>query len=420
MIKTVLVNGASGVLGSQIALQTAVSGFDVIVYGRSDGSIERAKTKMESYIPRYKGESNVSHDEKDVQKAYEENVTFSTDLEKSAKEADLIIEAILEKEEAKKDFFKQLSEIDIPEETIFATNTSSLRPSNFMEATGRTDRFLALHFQNEIWKRNIAEVMGTSETSDEVVKTVEQFAKDIEMDPIVMKKEQPGYINNTLFIPFVNESLRLFGTGEGAPYDIDRAWMKATNSPQSPAPFSAIDIVGFGTPPEIAEEQIEKDPSLSDKDREGLKYAVRFLRDSIQLGRGGKVQGEGFYHYDDNKPEFLDDDFLEDYPDISIEDYGKETGDENKDKAIYLFTRVSTALITGALELYAKGAADVEDIDKVWRSSSQSDLGPFDLIKKIGADKVYDVLSKSFADIKDDPQKELHDKMLDALKENKF
>ncbi|MCI5775833.1 MAG: 3-hydroxyacyl-CoA dehydrogenase family protein, partial [Aerococcus sp.] len=306
------------------------------------------------------------------------------------------------------------------EETIFATNTSSLRPSNFMEATGRTDRFLALHFQNEIWKRNIAEVMGTSETSDEVVKTVEQFAKDIEMDPIVMKKEQPGYINNTLFIPFVNESLRLFGTGEGAPYDIDRAWMKATNSPQSPAPFSAIDIVGFGTPPEIAEEQIEKDPSLSDKDREGLKYAVRFLRDSIQLGRGGKVQGEGFYHYDDNKPEFLDDDFLEDYPDISIEDYGKETGDENKDKAIYLFTRVSTALITGALELYAKGAADVEDIDKVWRSSSQSDLGPFDLIKKIGADKVYDVLSKSFADIKDDPQKELHDKMLDALKENKF
>lgn len=111
---------------------------------------------------------------------------------------------------------------------------------------------------------------------------------------------------------------------------------------------------------------------------------------------------------------------LADTPDISIEDYGKETGDENKDKAIYLFTRVSTALITGALELYAKGAADVEDIDKVWRSSSQSDLGPFDLIKKIGADKVYDVLSKSFADIKDDPQKELHDKMLDALKENKF
>lgn len=418
MIKTVLVNGASGVLGSQIALQTAVSGFDVIVYGRSEGSIDRAKQKMESYIPRYKEESNVKYDENDVKKAYDENVTFSTDLEESAKKADLIIEAILEKQAAKEDFFKQLSEIDIPEETIFATNTSSLRPSDFMEATGRTDRFMALHFQNEIWKHNVAEVMATPETSEETVKAVEQFAKDIEMDAVVMKKEQPGYIINTVFIPFVNTSLALFGMGEATPFDIDRAWLKATGNKQGP--MAAIDMVGFGTPPAIIQNLLESDTTLTDKKRQGLEYIVRFLHDNIGLGRSGKVSGEGFYHYVDGKPEFLSEDFLADVPELSMEDYGTETGDEDKDKYIKIFTTISSALMYGALELVTKGAADMEGIDHVWMSSAESEWGPSDMIKRIGTDKIHDVLSKQFAAIENDPEKDLHDEMLNVLKNNDF
>lgn len=418
MIKTVLVNGASGVLGSQIALQTAVSGFDVIVYGRSDGSIERAKAKMESYIPRYKEESNVDHDDEDVKKAYDENVTFSIDLEEAAKRADLIIEAIMEKQSVKEAFFKQLSEIDIPEETIFATNTSSLRPSDFMEATGRPDRFLALHFQNEIWNHNVAEVMATSKTSDEVVKTVTQFAKDIEMYAVVMKIEQPGYVINTLFIPFLEVSLNLFGQGKAKPFDVDRAWMKATGT--SHGPFASVDTAGFGTPAEVMQTRIDGNPSLTDEQRKGSEYVIRFLKDNISLGRAGKVAGEGFYHYKDTTPEFLTEDFLADTPDISVEDYGSKTGDEEKDKAIALYTTVASSIIYGGLELFVKDAADFEDIDRVWEIAFEVEFGPFKLLKQIGTDKVYDVLSHYFDSINNDPEKELHDNILKALKENNF
>lgn len=418
MIKTILVNGASGVLGSQIALQTAVSGFNVIVYGRSEGSLDRAKQKMESYIPRYKEESNVGYDEEDVKKAYSDNVTFSTDLEESAKNADLIIEAILEKQEAKEGFFSDLAKIDIPEETIFATNTSSLRPSDFMEATGRPDRFLALHFQNEIWKHNVAEVMGTSKTSDETKEMIIQFAKDIEMRPVVMKIEQPGYVVNTLFIPYLRHSLGLFGRGEASPYDIDRAWMKATKSPHGP--FASVDTAGFGTPAAITQSQIDHGMALSNNEKAGMEYVVRFLSDNISLGRNGKVSGEGFYHYADSKPEFLAEDFLADTPDISIEDYGTETGDEEKDEAIKLYTMVANTIIYGGLELFVKDAAEFEDIDLVWKSSFEVDFGPFGLIHKIGTEKVHEVLSKTFETFDNQNNKELYEKVLQALKDNDF
>ncbi|NSL19689.1 3-hydroxyacyl-CoA dehydrogenase, partial [Tatlockia micdadei] len=86
-------------------------------------------------------------------------------------------------------------------DTIFATNTSTLLPSNLMEATGRPERFLALHFANQIWVNNTAEIMRTPRTDDAVFDQVVAFAKDIGMVALPLHKEQPGYILNTLLVP---------------------------------------------------------------------------------------------------------------------------------------------------------------------------------------------------------------------------
>lgn len=144
------------------------------------------------------------------------------------------------------------------------------------------------------------------------------------------------------------------------------------------------------------------------------------MNDNVKLGRAGKVAGEGFYHYNDTTPEFLKEDFLADTPDISIEDYGTKTGDEDKDKAIALYTIVASSIIYGGLELFVKDAAEFEDIDRVWEIAFEVEFGPFKLLKQIDTDKVYKVLSQYFNSINNDPEKELHDNILKALKENNF
>lgn len=142
----------SGVLGYQIAFQTAFHGFKVSVYDISNEVLEKAKAKFQNLAERYKADINATQQQIDATLA---NLSYTSDLAESVKNADLLIEAVPEIPEIKVEFYKKLADL-APEKAIFATNTSTLLPSQFAAETGRPEKFLALHFANEIWIRNTA------------------------------------------------------------------------------------------------------------------------------------------------------------------------------------------------------------------------------------------------------------------------
>lgn len=309
-IKNVTVAGG-GVLGSQIAYQSAYKGFDVTVWVRSEASIERAKPKFERLLGIYlntleamktdaqaycrglAASPDISVEEIDLLKKRAEeafaSITFTTSFEEAAGDADLVIEAIAEDPAQKIDFYGKLAEV-MPDKTILVTNSSTLLPSMFAEATGRPAQYLALHFANEIWRNNTAEVMGHAGTGAQAYNEVVEFAEAIGMIPLKLRKEQPGYILNSLLVPFLNSAQALLANDVADPETIDKTWMLATGAPLGP--FRILDIVGLTTAYNI----VSMNPQAADPDTTPGKIAATLKR-YIDEGKTGVNAGEGFYSY---------------------------------------------------------------------------------------------------------------------------
>jgi 3-hydroxybutyryl-CoA dehydrogenase len=188
----------TGVLGSQIAYQTAYSGFEVTAYDISDEILETARKRFAGLAARY--EQEVAGASDGSARAALARIRYSSRLADAVRDAELVIESAPERLDIKRQLYTKLGPL-APEQTIFATNSSTLLPSDLADATGRPDRFLALHFANEIWSHNIAEIMGHPGTDPTVYDTVVDFARRIGMEPIQLHKEQPGYGVNSLLVP---------------------------------------------------------------------------------------------------------------------------------------------------------------------------------------------------------------------------
>jgi 3-hydroxybutyryl-CoA dehydrogenase len=293
--KNITVAG-SGVLGSQIAYQTAFKGFNVSVYDINDEALERAKERIEKLKLRYQEDLNATNEEVD---AAFNRMSFNSDLSKAVADADLVVEAVPELVDIKTDFYKKLGKV-APEKTIFATNSSTLLPSQFAEATGRPEKFLALHFANEIWKNNTAEIMKHPGTNESVFHDVIDFAEAIGMITLPLQKEQPGYILNSLLVPFLEAGQKLLLNGIADPETIDKTWMVATGSPKGP--FAILDIVGVTTAYNIAHAKGQAGV------KESKKLAELLKKEYIDKGKLGTNSGEGFYKYPN--PSYLKPDFL--------------------------------------------------------------------------------------------------------------
>ena len=309
-IKNVTVAGG-GVLGSQIAFQSAYSGFDVKIWLRSEGSIERTQPKIDrlkeiylktldqmktdknAYCRGFTDKTELTNDEIDqlkqkVEKAYN-NIELTTSYEEAACDADLIIEAIAEDPQQKIAFYQELAK-HMPEKTILVTNSSTMLPSTFVEYTQRPEKYLALHFANEIWKNNTAEVMGQPQTKQEYYDEVVKFAENINMVPLKLKKEQPGYILNSMLVPFLSAAEALYANDVADPETIDKTWVLATGAPNGP--FRILDVVGLTTAYNI----VIMNPEASDPESTPGKIAAK-LKEKIDAGKTGINAGEGFYKY---------------------------------------------------------------------------------------------------------------------------
>ena len=196
-IKKVLVVG-SGTLGQQIGFQCAMHGFDVVMYDVKQETLDACRAIQREYgeLFRSRGRSKAEVD------AALARISYTLDLEEAGRDADLVSESVPENPDIKRKVYPLLHAA-CPPKTIFTTNTSTLLPSQIADATGRPERFLALHFANEIWDRNIGEVMGHAGTDREIFEIVVKFAKAIGMVPIRVEKEQNGYIINSLLVPWL-------------------------------------------------------------------------------------------------------------------------------------------------------------------------------------------------------------------------
>lgn len=309
-IKNVTVAGG-GVLGSQIAFQSAYKGFNVKVWLRSEGSIDRAKPKFERWknvylqtleamktnpaaYARGLADSPELSDEQiealkaQVEKAAE-SIVLTTSYDEAFGDADLVIEAIAEEPKQKIALYTEMQK-HLPEHAIVCTNSSTMLPSQFAEYTGRPEKYLALHFANEIWKNNTAEVMGHPGTDPAAYEQVAEFAGKIGMIALRLKKEQPGYILNSMLVPFLTAAESLLANGVADPETIDKTWMLATGAPVGP--FRILDIVGLVTAYNI----VIMNPQASDPETTPGKIAAT-LKKYIDEGKTGVNAGEGFYKY---------------------------------------------------------------------------------------------------------------------------
>lgn len=276
----------AGVLGSQIAMQAAYHGKEVVAYDPFQEALDKLPRLYDWMRQRYSEDLGDGYDEKRFDEAVA-RISTSTDLAEAVKEADIVIEAVPENLELKRKVWKEVGE-NAPETTLFATNTSSLLPSDFADASGYPERVVAIHYANQIWQRNIAEVMGTDKSAPEAVDGAVQYAEETGMVVSRIRKEQPGYFLNSLLIPFLNAAAKLYVNEVGTPQDIDRNWVISTGSPYGP--FEIYDLVGFNVAAHISSQNEDAD----------IRRFSELLKESADKGWTGRADGKGFYTYDES------------------------------------------------------------------------------------------------------------------------
>ena len=315
---TNVVVAGGGVLGSQIAFQAAYCGANVTIWLRSEGSIGRTQPKIDAlkktYLSAIEGMADgtgpwcagIAEEEtfdkaaclERVERAYA-GLKLELDLKKAVADADLVIESMAENQKDKIAFYEKLAPL-LPEKTVLVTNSSTLLPSAFAKYTGRPEKYLALHFANSIWKNNTAEVMAQPQTAESCMEDVLQFANEIRMIGLPVRKEKSGYLLNSMLVPFLLSGLDLYAAGVSDPQSIDLAWTRGTGAPKGP--FQIIDTVGLKTAYHIVH-QYQRVPGLFSPLLRKMMMPYHFretealLKKHIDEGKLGMSSGEGFYSY---------------------------------------------------------------------------------------------------------------------------
>ena len=281
-LKKVVVVGA-GTMGSQIALQTALSGkYDVTLVDSVHGQLGRARAQNQKLVDRSVEKGRLTAEAAQAAMA---RIQDSDSLAGPARDADIVIEAVIEDFDAKKGVFTELGE-HAAEGAILTSNSSTIAISRLADHSGRPEMCCNTHFFHPVTVMQLCEVARGPRTSDQTVDAAMDFVRSIDRTPVLLNKEIWGFIVNRILFAASEEAIRLLEGGYASAEDIDVAVQKGLNWPMGPfhlLDFSGLDIF-YG--------------AMKDRQKQGEGAdAPAILETLIQEGKLGRKSGEGFFKY---------------------------------------------------------------------------------------------------------------------------
>jgi 3-hydroxybutyryl-CoA dehydrogenase len=284
-IKKVGVLGC-GLMGSGIAQVAAMAGFDVTVLDVEQKFLDKGFAGIEKSLGKFAErpveKGGITAQQKDAARARLKGTTNRQNLA----DCDIVIEAIIENVQQKRDMYDSLDGI-VKKDAIFATNTSSISVTELMAATSRPERFVGLHFFNPVPLMKLVEVVRTIATAPEVYDTTYEFAKKLGKVP-VRTSDKTGFIVNRLLVPYLLDAIRAYEEGVGSIEDIDNAMKLGCGYPMGP--FVLLDFVGLDTTYYITH-------VMYDEFKERRFASPPLLKRLVMAGWYGRKTGRGFYDY---------------------------------------------------------------------------------------------------------------------------
>ncbi len=284
MVQQMVVVG-SGVMGRGIAYVAAASGFDVTLVDVEQHLLTSAQQELEQIADKAIVRGKMTTEE--VGQLFQ-HLSYATDLKESVRDANLVIEAVPERLDIKRTVFETLDRF-APADCVFATNTSTMSPTEIASFTKRPERVMAMHFFNPVHRMPLVELARGLETSDETVIICETVAQQMGKETVVIR-EFPGFVTSRISALVGNEAFYMLQEGLGTPEEIDKAIKLGLNYPMGP--FELGDLVGLDT-------RLNNLRYLHEKLGEKYRPAP-LLEQYVKAGRLGRKTGRGVYDYSDS------------------------------------------------------------------------------------------------------------------------
>lgn len=271
-----------GTMGGGIAQQFSASGFDVVIKGRTQASLDKGKAGMEKRLARSVEKGRLSEEDYAAQLA---RVHYVKDM-KDLAGCDLIVECIREDIPSKQELFNELNELDL-KDTIIATNTSSLSITELAMQYKYPEKVIGMHFFNPVPVMKLVEVIQGVTTAEEVNQKIVEISKQLGKTPVEVQ-EAPGFVVNRILIPMVNEAVGIYAEGIASAEDIDTAMKLGANHPMGPLELG--DLIGLDVCLSVMD-------VLYDEFGDSKYRAHTLLRKMVRGNKLGRKTKQGFYKY---------------------------------------------------------------------------------------------------------------------------
>lgn len=282
-VNTVAVIGA-GAMGSQIAMVSALSGIRTYCYDISADALRKAEEWAVRYLEERVSKGKLTPERAEAARA---NLWVVGTLEEAARNADVVIEAVIEKLDVKRSVFTELDRI-CPPHSILATNSSTIVSSRIADATARPEKVLNMHFFNPALVMELVEVARHEKTSDEAVGVVMDLARRMGKTPVLLRKEISGFIVNFILDGMIRRACFLVEGGYASHEDVDVAVKKGLRHPMGP--FELLDFTGIDVAYLVRMERCAESGREDDK-------PPRIIAEKYGKGEWGRKTGKGFYVY---------------------------------------------------------------------------------------------------------------------------